>query len=205
MSEMTKVKRATIGQIVKGDVTGTGEWVVGRIVGFDDKHIEFRPANMANDSADVRMVRAEVFKATEAEFAEEEKRVIKQPVIGEFEHCPHCGTHLSNGYQTDDNLRADGLPGLAMYEYVCLACNAEFGPLIKRSKAVYNCRSYSGRLSKDNADSVALLLRGKPLDEVYEIAADVLGVTLESLVARYQHLNPGQQRMCLGTLLRHKK
>lgn len=204
MKDMVLVKRATIGQIVKGDVTGLGEWVVGRIVGFDDKYIEFRPANMANDSADVRMIRAEVFKATEAEFTEEEKRVIKKPVIGEFEHCPSCGIHLSNGYQTDDNMRAIGYPGLAMHEYVCLACNCEFGPLIKRSKAAYNCRAASGRLSKDNSDSVALLLRGKKLYDVYEIAADFLGVTLESLVARYQHLNPGQQRMCLGTLLRRK-
>lgn len=53
---------------------------------------------------------------------------VETPVIGEFTHCPHCEIHLSNGYQTHDNLTADGFEGNKEFEYVCLACGGEFGP-----------------------------------------------------------------------------
>jgi hypothetical protein len=57
---------------------------------------------------------------------------LKVPVIGEFSHCPSCGIHLDNGYQTDFNMRADGYEGNKKYEYICLGCTAEFGPEIYR-------------------------------------------------------------------------
>lgn len=51
------------------------------------------------------------------------------PVAGEFTNCPHCGIHLDNGYQTVHNC-----PELT-HEFVCLACDTEFGepvaPVVK--------------------------------------------------------------------------
>lgn len=54
----------------------------------------------------------------------------------------------------------------------------------------------------DNGDSVASHLRGLELGEVYELVADKLGCSEKELMARYGHLNPGQQRMNLGNRLR---
>ena len=64
------------------------------------------------------------------------------------------------------------------------------------------CLSASGKKSKDNADEVAVMLRGKTLDEVYEIAESWLTISAEELKARYAHLNAGQQRMNVGNRLR---
>jgi len=63
-------------------------------------------------------------------------------------------------------------------------------------------RNKAGRKSLDNGDSVALLLRGKSLEEVYAIAARELDESKQSLVSRYNHLNKGHQRMCLGNRMR---
>lgn len=73
------------------------------------------------------------------------------------------------------------------------------------------CTAASGRVSCDNGDKVAKALRGKNLSEAYAIVAETLTgggdeeatKTLEmDLWAKYTHLNPGQQRMCLGNKLR---
>lgn len=63
-------------------------------------------------------------------------------------------------------------------------------------------RTASGRPSVDAGDRVATNLRGKGLDEVYEIAAQVLEESAASLQSRYEHLNPGMQRMNLGNRIR---
>jgi hypothetical protein len=63
-------------------------------------------------------------------------------------------------------------------------------------------RAASGRKSLDNGDQVAQQLRGKDLEYTYKVAAKHLGESVTSLKSRYAHLNPGQQRMCLGNRLR---
>jgi hypothetical protein len=65
----------------------------------------------------------------------------------------------------------------------------------------------SGKRSFDNADSVAKKLRGKTLEEVADIASAMLveegeGMTAKALLAKYSHLNPGHQRMCIGNKVR---
>ncbi len=62
--------------------------------------------------------------------------------------------------------------------------------------------------TKDNGDEVAVLLRAcADLDGVYKAAAKYLRVPEKELRVKYGHLNPGQQRMTAGNLLRsaHKK
>lgn len=63
-------------------------------------------------------------------------------------------------------------------------------------------KTASGRVALDNADRVAIELRGLDLSEVYRTVANVLGVTQVSLKDRYGHLNAGMQRMNLGNRLR---
>lgn len=68
-------------------------------------------------------------------------------------------------------------------------------------------RAASGKRSFDNADEIALQLRGKTLDEAYEIVSGILAEngepeSVDSLKERYQHLNPGHQRMCIGNKAR---
>lgn len=63
-----------------------------------------------------------------------------QPVIGEFTHCPHCGIDLNNGVSTYTALREDpdnhNVDTKAMkHEYLCLACNGDFGPKLARRNA----------------------------------------------------------------------
>lgn len=60
----------------------------------------------------------------------------------------------------------------------------------------------TGNKSLDNGDTIALLLRGADLETVYSIGAKELGVSVEALKTKYQHLNPGQQRMNIGNRIR---
>ena len=65
----------------------------------------------------------------------------------------------------------------------------------------------SGKRSFDNADAIAIRLRGKTLEECAAISAEILGeqgepTTAEALLAKYSHLNPGHQRMCIGNKVR---
>ena len=55
----------------------------------------------------------------------------------------------------------------------------------------------------DIGDDVAVMLRGKSLDEVYEIAAKFLGKTNKELTDKYSHLNCGMQRMVIGGAMRN--
>ena len=69
-------------------------------------------------------------------------------------------------------------------------------------------RAASGKRSFDNGDAVAQLLRGQTLEDVLEIVAEQLSelhgepTTPEALLKRYEHLNPGHIRMCVGNKLR---
>jgi len=65
----------------------------------------------------------------------------------------------------------------------------------------------SGKRSFDNADSLAVALRGHTLAEAYVICSKALKAegeptTVKALKARYDHLNPGHQRMCIGNKVR---
>lgn len=63
-------------------------------------------------------------------------------------------------------------------------------------------RQPNGVLSVDNGDDVAAKLRGMDLARVYAYAAGLLNESIEGLKARYEHLNPGMQRMNLGNRVR---
>jgi hypothetical protein len=63
-------------------------------------------------------------------------------------------------------------------------------------------KTASGRKAIDNDDDFARELRGEDLASVYRIASQATGQTQKGLHEKYDHLNPGMQRMNLGNLIR---
>lgn len=67
---------------------------------------------------------------------------------------------------------------------------------------VSDTKTPTGRRTIDCADDVAAQLRGLPIDEVYEHAAEATGIDVALLKVTYGHLNVGMQRMSLGNRIR---
>lgn len=63
-------------------------------------------------------------------------------------------------------------------------------------------RTATGGLTKICGDDISLALVGATLTEAYDFVASVVSLPREELVGRYCMLNVGQQRMCLGNLIR---
>lgn len=63
-------------------------------------------------------------------------------------------------------------------------------------------RTAAGNISVDVNDALAQFLRGRSVQDVAKIAAVALGVEESALLAKYAHLNVGQQRMNIGNRLR---
>lgn len=196
MTTLNKILRATVGQIVKADVTGTSLWLTGRISSFDDKTITFSPAD---GSDEVKMVRAEVFKATQAELDAASQSTVVTPATkvgtgayrrpaGEVVDLPHpafdATPTASEAYDTESAGRKNGVVDPAYID------------------GYTKVKSVNGNASLDNNDRVAVSLRGGTLENVYETAADALETTVEELKASYSHLNPGMARMVLGNRIR---
>lgn len=67
---------------------------------------------------------------------------------------------------------------------------------------VSEVKTASGRKAIDIADPVAKQLRGLDLSDVYRAASEATGESMAGLHRKYDHLNPGMQRMNLGNLIR---
>ena len=63
-------------------------------------------------------------------------------------------------------------------------------------------KSASGKKTQHNNDVVAQALDGATLDEIIKPAAEALECTQKELRTKYEHLNPGMQRMNIGNRLR---
>ena len=63
-------------------------------------------------------------------------------------------------------------------------------------------RSASGTITQHNGDVVATGLNGLNVEETASIASSLTKVDAKDLIAKYSHLNIGQQRMCLGNRIR---
>jgi len=62
--------------------------------------------------------------------------------------------------------------------------------------------AYSGRVSLNTGDDVAVLLAGLAPDAVIRVAEQLLGLEDGELMTRYAGLNPGQRRMNGGNRIR---
>lgn len=78
---------------------------------------------------------------------------------------------------------------------------AGYLPQYEKYKATVNGQT---RRSIDKGDSLAVTLRGLDLDGVYRNAAQFLHLSIADLKSRFEHLNPGMQRMSLGNMMRRQ-
>lgn len=76
---------------------------------------------------------------------------------------------------------------------------AGYLPQYEKYKAVVNGQV---RRSIDKGDALAVALRGMELGEVYKTAAGLVSLSVADLRSRFEHLNPGMQRMSLGNMIR---
>jgi hypothetical protein len=67
---------------------------------------------------------------------------------------------------------------------------------------LHETKTASGRRHIDVDDDTAAKLRELALPAIYKYAAKVLDESVASLTEKYQHLNPGMQRMNLGNRVR---
>lgn len=75
-------------------------------------------------------------------------------------------------------------------------------PNLERYTVSAEVKTASGRKAIDINDDVAARLRGSDLTDAYREASEATGRTQKALRERYEHLNPGMQRMNLGNLIR---
>lgn len=76
---MQLIQRATPGSYVKADLTGTGDWVVGRIVMMDRKDW----VTIDTPDGQVKVVKPAVYKATKDEYEEYLEKVVDSTIIDE--------------------------------------------------------------------------------------------------------------------------
>lgn len=74
---------------------------------------------------------------------------------------------------------------------------------LKKHRANYEVTaSYTNRLSMDNGDDVAKMLRSASPETVMAAAEVLCGLEIGSLATKYSHLNKGQKRMNSGNRIR---
>lgn len=73
---------------------------------------------------------------------------------------------------------------------------------LRKHRAKYQTTSTNDRLSLDNGDDVATLLRGATPEQVVAAAEVLLGLPTGELAAKYAKLNNGQRRMNAGNRIR---
>lgn len=210
MAKFETVKRATIGNLVKSDATGFDEWIVGRITASDTKKgtISYQPAD---GSEEIIAKRDGVFKATQAEYDAQSGQLSLNMDAAKLDDVLNTAANVALGRSTG---KAPERPTEAVeYSEAILAAeesdegeeDGKEEPLSRIKKYVKNYETVlasSGKKSKDSGDRVAVELRGLTLDAVYGVVATALDTDVETLIAKYCHLNEGQQRMCLGNRLR---
>ena len=205
------VKRAQMGMVVKADVSGAGEWIVGKILDTTDKHINIAPADGTDT---VSIVRGEVFKATQAEW-DEFAGLAAANTDQLPEGLAHIETEESEEVDADDqdeDAPEDETEEEARVRIRAKLENYTVGGEDGRSVTI------SGRKTVDINDLVASHFRQLPLDDIYAQAAlclhnmgvesvgkgdRIMPATEEALRQRYSELNRGMQRMNLGNIVRN--
>lgn len=204
------MKDIKIGSTVACPITdseGENSYRMGKLVKINSRFATVETSD--GETFRVGKTKIELVEAPKVSKPEKVKEEFIMPT-----ECPHCGIDLDNGISchSDRDVVNGKLISHDQFEYACLGCGEEFGPKIEKHglarAADYDyqpCVAASGKKSKDNNDAVAQELRGQTLDFAYSRAAEYLQVSEDSLRAQYKHLNPGQQRMCLGNRIRGAK
>lgn len=188
MSTLQLIKRVTIGGYVKADTVGNGSWEIGRITKFDEKFVWF---TSCVDGQEIRIARNEAYKATAEEFNGASKTT--EPAAVALTAATE--QELDEAFEQEIANAADDLEDP-------FHNTRSIVPESYRRR-YHKTRSAAGTTSLHNGDPVAQMLAGKPLDLCYDILAGYIDdVTLETKIAKWGHLNPGQQRMQIGNAIR---
>jgi hypothetical protein len=190
---MKIIERVSKGGYVQADTLGTGDWEVGKITDFDAKHVWFQSAA---DMQIVKIRRKEAFKATAQDYSKASE-VEADGVEGDLTEEEEVLEGMGQGDEGEaDEGEAD--EGEADEEEV-----EKSRSIVKKSyKKRYHKVKVGGRTTQNCGDLVSEKLLGETLEEVYDTVAETLEEDVDNLAARYEHLNPGQQRMVLGNKLR---
>lgn len=183
---MNKLQRATIGQIVQADVTGTGNWDFGAITEFNDKHITF---TSHTDGMAVKMLRSEVYKAD-----------ADQVALTKLGHNAAAAKEkIMEQSVKQDPMNEKVTPEEIAEMQIQRGVRKNLVPVEYREAYFAN---KAGKKFAHNGDRVANELDGRELAEVYEHVAVTMSLEVADLQSKYKHLNAGMQRMNLGNKLR---
>lgn len=173
------------------DSEGEVSFVVGKLIDINSR---FAKVDIDGEVIRVGKTKIEIFETEEKD--DKPSKIIT---------CPECGSEHTHSFKQAEK-NGTWVSGMEAGDRVCVDCGTVFKqgkrPRIADGYVYAEAKAASGRKSCDNEDQVAKLLRGKSLEEVYAIAAEMMGIATEALVNKYFHLNPGHQRMCVGNSLR---
>jgi len=199
---MKIIERVSKGGYVQADTLGTGDWEVGKITDFDAKHVWFQSAA---DMQIVKIRRKEAFKATAQDYSKASK-VEADGVEGNLTEEEEVLEGMGQGDEGEADEEEEVLEGMGQGdedEGEEEEEGEESRSIVKKSyKKHYHKVKVGGRTTQNCGDLVSEKLLGKTLEEVYDTVAETLEEDVDNLAARYEHLNPGQQRMVLGNKLR---
>lgn len=102
-------------------------------------------------------------------------------------------------YELDNGkkVRAKAISGLAEDE------DRNLSSTMKEYRSKYNkTTGHNGLPTMNNGDDLAEALLKLSPDQVVDLAEQVLGLDSGELWQKYEHLNPGQRRMCSGNRIR---
>ena len=191
MSKFETIKRATVGNLIKSDAAGDNTWIVGRILASDTKKgtITYAPAD---GTEDIVVKREHAYKATKAEYDAQlpdapAAKPKDKPAVKKERDTEEVLINDIDQVDLDDLDDEEEKPLSRVKDYI-----DKYDVVI----------AASGKKSRDAGDKVAKELRGMTLADVYKRASSILDVSEEKLMAKYTHLNEGQQRMCLGNRIR---
>lgn len=187
MSKLQLIKRVVKGGYVKADTLGNGNWEIGRITKADNTWVWFESAV---DGEEIRISRTEAYKASEKEY---KTALAARPV------------NAAEEADANEEWEQQGLTDMIEEDVEGLEEEAKAArSVVKKSykERYLKAKAASGKATQICGDGLSQILVGKTLEEVYEFAADEMGIDLDDLHAKYEHLNPGQQRMVLGNRLR---
>ena len=187
-----QLKRVDVGNRVKADTTGFGEFEAGTITRYD-KNRGYVYFESLRDGEEVWVGRSDALKCSKKEFETFRAKFQEQhdEAVEQFQDAPV-------------DVESEELPGLVEED------EDEQQEVTTASRSIvpqkYRDRYVRNRVERavyvDCGDYTAAWLRGKTLHQVYETAAELLDLDLDTLYEKYSHLNNGQVRMVLGNRIR---
>lgn len=166
--------KALIKRVAKGGYIQELSGNIGVITGSDETHVFYIDAT----GEERTVARAGAYKATRKEY---------ETAVEQFEETETAEIVESLGLEQDAEDEAGATKTIIKKSYL---------------EVYASVKSARGHSSHICGDDVSMMLIGKTVEEVAEIVEEYTGWSGAALLAQYAHLNPGQQRMCIGNRFR---